>query len=75
MQHIDVNPMGLDGFEFAEFTSPDPDTLARQFEAMGFVATHRHPARGAADARGRRMRTSRRCTARAGPARTTVSPA
>ncbi|USU13861.1 4-hydroxyphenylpyruvate dioxygenase [Sphingomonadaceae bacterium OTU29THOMA1] len=39
------NPLGLDGFEFCEFTSPDPDTLACQFEAMGFVRTHRHPAK------------------------------
>ena len=40
-----ANPLGLDGFEFCEFTSPDPDALARQFEAMGFVPTHRHPAK------------------------------
>jgi 4-hydroxyphenylpyruvate dioxygenase len=37
------NPLGLDGFEFCEFTSPDADALAAQFEAMGFVASHRHP--------------------------------
>ena len=37
------NPLGLNGFEFCEFTSPDPDTLARQFEQLGFTATHRHP--------------------------------
>ena len=37
------NPMGLNGFEFVEFTSPDPDAMARQFEQLGFVATHRHP--------------------------------
>ena len=37
------NPLGLDGFEFCEFTSPDPDALQRQFEQMGFVAAHRHP--------------------------------
>jgi 4-hydroxyphenylpyruvate dioxygenase len=43
MDHMDVNPMGLDGFEFAEFTSPDPDTLARQFEQLGFVAASTHP--------------------------------
>ena len=38
-----ANFMGLDGFEFVEFTGPDPDALARLFEAMGFVhtATHR----------------------------------
>jgi 4-hydroxyphenylpyruvate dioxygenase len=38
MDHMDVNPMGLDGFEFAEFTSPDPDRMAAQFEQFGFVA-------------------------------------
>jgi 4-hydroxyphenylpyruvate dioxygenase len=37
------NPLGLDGFEFCEFTSPDPEQLAHQFEQMGFVPTHRHP--------------------------------
>ncbi len=36
------NPLGLAGFEFCEFTSPDPDLLAGQFEQMGFVAAHRH---------------------------------
>ena len=45
MEHMDVNPLGLDGFEFAEFTSPDPDTLARQFEQLGFVATSTHPSK------------------------------
>ncbi|MCP3732716.1 4-hydroxyphenylpyruvate dioxygenase [Sphingomonas sp. MG17] len=40
-----TNPLGLDGFEFCEFTSPDPDALAAQFEALGFVAAHRHPTR------------------------------
>src|SRR3546814_11054741 len=39
-----ANPLGLDGFEFCEFTSPDPDTLARQFEALGFVVSPTHPA-------------------------------
>ncbi|MDE0878181.1 MAG: 4-hydroxyphenylpyruvate dioxygenase [Sphingomonas bacterium] len=43
MDHIDVNPMGLDGFEFCEFTSPDPDKLASLFEAMGFVPASTHP--------------------------------
>ncbi|WP_066777500.1 4-hydroxyphenylpyruvate dioxygenase [Sphingomonas sp. CCH5-D11] len=37
------NPLGLDGFEFVEFTSPDPDAMAKQFEQLGFVPTHRHP--------------------------------
>ncbi len=37
------NPLGLDGFEFVEFTSPDPQTLAAQWETMGFThfGTHR----------------------------------
>ncbi|WP_408640930.1 4-hydroxyphenylpyruvate dioxygenase [Sphingomonas horti] len=37
------NPLGLNGFEFVEFTSPDPDAMAAQFEQLGFVASHRHP--------------------------------
>lgn len=37
------NPLGLDGFEFCEFTSPDSGTLEAQFEALGFVVSHRHP--------------------------------
>ena len=37
------NPLGLNGFEFVEFTSPDPEAMAAQFEALGFTATHRHP--------------------------------
>ncbi|WP_197054254.1 4-hydroxyphenylpyruvate dioxygenase [Sphingomonas sp. 37zxx] len=45
MDHMDVNPMGLDGFEFCEFTSPDPAKMAAQLEAMGFVAASVHPTR------------------------------
>jgi 4-hydroxyphenylpyruvate dioxygenase len=45
MEHMDVNPMGLAGFEFAEFTSPDPDKMAALFEQMGFVAAATHPTR------------------------------
>jgi len=41
-QHSE-NPLGLNGFEFCEFTSPDPAAMARQFEQLGFVASHRHP--------------------------------
>jgi 4-hydroxyphenylpyruvate dioxygenase len=36
------NPLGTDGFEFVEFTSPDPQQLARLFSAMGFTAVARH---------------------------------
>ena len=28
-----ANPLGLNGFEFVEFTSPEPDRMAAQFEA------------------------------------------
>ncbi|AUW59397.1 4-hydroxyphenylpyruvate dioxygenase [Sphingobium sp. SCG-1] len=37
------NPLGLDGFEFVEFTSPEPQALADLFVAMGFthLANHR----------------------------------
>ena len=37
------NPLGLDGFEFCEFTSPDPDAMAAQLEQLGFTPAHRHP--------------------------------
>jgi 4-hydroxyphenylpyruvate dioxygenase len=37
------NPLGLDGFAFCEFTSPDPEAMARQFVQLGFVAAARAP--------------------------------
>ncbi len=37
-----VNPMGTDGFEFIEYTAPDPAALGRLFESLGFVAVARH---------------------------------
>ncbi len=36
------NPLGTDGFEFVEFTSPDPETLKALWELMGFTAVARH---------------------------------
>ena len=36
------NPMGTDGFEFIEYTSPDPEYLRVLFERMGFPVTARH---------------------------------
>ncbi|MGZ6016295.1 MAG: 4-hydroxyphenylpyruvate dioxygenase [Phenylobacterium sp.] len=35
------NPLGLDGFAFAEFTSPDPAAMGAQFEQLGFVPAAR----------------------------------
>ncbi len=36
------NLMGLDGFEFVEFTGPDPDALADLFTKMGFTHIGNH---------------------------------
>ena len=36
------NPMGTDGFEFVEYTAPDPAELGALFEKMGFTAVARH---------------------------------
>ena len=43
MTDADINPMGLDGFEFVEFAAKDPAQLHALFTALGFapVATHR----------------------------------
>ena len=40
-----LNPLGLNGFEFVEFTSPDPAAMRAHFERLGFVAASRHPER------------------------------
>jgi len=36
------NPMGTAGFEFIEYTAPDPAALGRMFETLGFKAIARH---------------------------------
>jgi len=36
------NPLGTDGFEFVEFTSPEPARLKGLFEKMGFTAVSKH---------------------------------
>jgi len=36
------NPLGTDGFEFVEFTAPEPDRLKALFELMGFTTVARH---------------------------------
>ncbi|MFN3230254.1 MAG: 4-hydroxyphenylpyruvate dioxygenase, partial [Asticcacaulis sp.] len=45
MADLFENPLGTDGFEFVEFTSPDPDALDALFRKMGFVAVSTHPTR------------------------------
>jgi 4-hydroxyphenylpyruvate dioxygenase len=41
----DANPMGTDGFEFVEFTHPDPKALDHLFRIMGFTPVARHRAK------------------------------
>ncbi|MDE2357503.1 MAG: 4-hydroxyphenylpyruvate dioxygenase, partial [Alphaproteobacteria bacterium] len=41
-QDLFDNPLGTDGFEFVEFTSPEPGRLGELFERMGFAAVSRH---------------------------------
>ncbi|HYD66035.1 4-hydroxyphenylpyruvate dioxygenase [Azospirillum sp.] len=38
----DMNPMGTDGFEFIEYTAPDPKELEALFATMGFRPVARH---------------------------------
>lgn len=42
MTDLFENPLGTDGFEFVEFTSPDPDSLATYFRQLGFTAVSKH---------------------------------
>ena len=38
------NPLGVDGFEFVEFTGPEPKAMIERLELMGFTQTHVNPA-------------------------------
>jgi 4-hydroxyphenylpyruvate dioxygenase len=40
------NPLGLNGFAFCEFTSPEPESMGDQFEQLGFVPAARRPELG-----------------------------
>jgi 4-hydroxyphenylpyruvate dioxygenase len=42
MADLFENPIGTDGFEFVEFTSPQPEKLAAYFEQIGFTAVSKH---------------------------------
>ena len=42
MTDLFENPMGLNGFEFVEFASPEPGVLEPVFELLGFKAVARH---------------------------------
>lgn len=43
---MSLNPVGLQGLDFIEFASPEPERLDRLFQAFGFSRTLHHPARG-----------------------------
>src|SRR5215475_2092872 len=45
MSDLFANPMGTDGFEFVEYTAPDPQLLRTLFERLGFPVTARHRAK------------------------------
>jgi 4-hydroxyphenylpyruvate dioxygenase len=45
MTQDQTNPLGLDGFAFCEFTSPDPAKMGAQLEQLGFVPAAEVPAR------------------------------
>jgi len=40
------NPMGVDGFEFVEFTGPEPEAMVEKLQTMGFTQTHVNPTNG-----------------------------
>lgn len=40
-----LNPVGLQGIDFIEFASPEPERLDRLFQAFGFSRTLHHPGR------------------------------
>jgi len=42
MADLFENPMGTDGFEFVEYTAPDPGMLRSLFERLGFPIVARH---------------------------------
>lgn len=42
MADVFENPIGLDGFEFLEFTAPKKGLLEPMFEAMGFTLVAKH---------------------------------
>jgi len=42
MNDLHDNPMGTDGFEFVEYTAPDPQLLRSLFERLGFPVVARH---------------------------------
>jgi 4-hydroxyphenylpyruvate dioxygenase len=44
-QSVTDNPLGINGFEFVEFTSQDAQTMAAHFTRLGFAEVAKHPTR------------------------------
>jgi len=42
MADLFENPLGTDGFEFVEFSSPEPEKLEALFASLGFTAVSKH---------------------------------
>ena len=42
MADLFENPLGTDGFEFVEFTSPEPGKLEELFKLLGFTPVAKH---------------------------------
>jgi 4-hydroxyphenylpyruvate dioxygenase len=45
MADLFENPLGTDGFEFVEYTSPEPEKLAQLFTLLGFTPVAKHKTR------------------------------
>ncbi len=45
MNDVTDNPLGLNGFEFVELTSPEPSKMIATIERLGFTAVATHPQR------------------------------
>jgi len=45
MADLFENPLGTDGFEFVEYTSPEPEKLDKLFTLLGFTAVAKHKTR------------------------------
>ena len=45
MADLFENPLGTDGFEFVEYTSPEPEKLDKLFKLLGFTAVAKHKSR------------------------------
>ncbi len=46
MTQTPENPLGVNGFEFVEFTGPDPKAMVALLERLGFTVVAEHPTNG-----------------------------